>query len=141
MAILAEITAKIDHCTNGFYLRWYHSQGGWHYALASGNREAELKADNKELFTELDYSNISKSQIVLDKDFTLTYSCAFWGVSAAFKDAVVGMLECETVQWFKGGIWQDVDVVRKTFSIKSARGVAYNIEFEFEFENYLDDIL
>lgn len=141
MAIISEIRVNVEHCTKGIYLRWWHSQGGWHYLLVSTDHEANVKVDNKDTITNVNFSNISKVESVVSKDIELTYKCALINLRADEKDAVIGMLECETVQWFKDSVWQDIDVNRQTFNIKNGKGRAYNIEFEFVFENYLDDIV
>lgn len=140
MAILANIKVKVDRCTRGIYLRWYHTSGGWHYYLVQSTVEEEIQAQNKDVKTDLDFSKISKSQSVTGKELTVTYTCGLIGLSATEKDAIKGMLDCETVQWYRNGTWQDIDVKRQSFSIRNPKGVAYNIEFQFEFENYLEDV-
>ena len=140
MAILSNIKINVDRCNKGIYLRWYHSQGGWHYQLVKTKIEGELKSTNKDVKTDVDFSLLSKVQSLTGKDFAVTYNCGLIGLNASQKDAIVGMLECETVQWYRDGVWQDIDVNRGSFSIKRARGAAFNIEFSFEVENYLEDV-
>lgn len=140
MPILSNKTIKVGRCLNGIYLRWYHSQGGWHYYLVGTNHEGELQATNKDVKTDVDFSKISKVQSLTSKEFSVTYQCGLVGLNASEKDAIVGMLECETVQWFRNRTWQDIDINRGSFNIRRARGVAYNIEFTFDFENYLEDV-
>lgn len=138
--ILAETNILINRCTDGAYLRFWHSQGGWHYCLVQTKIEGELQSTNKDVKTDVEFSLLSKVQSLTGKDFVVTYNCGLIGLNAAQKDAIVGMLECETVQWYRNGVWRDIDVNRGSFSIKKARGVAFNIEFSFEFENYLEDV-
>ena len=140
MPILADITVKVDRCTDGIYLRWYHSQGGWHYYNIQSNVEESVQVTNKDLLTTSDFSKISKAQQLTGKDIKPTYTCGLIGLTATEKDAIKGMLDCETVQWYRNGTWQDIDVNRQSFQIKQAKGIAYNIEFTFEFENYLEDV-
>lgn len=138
--MIAEINIHINRCSNGIYLRWWHSQGGWHYFLVNAEHDASVKVDNTDIITEVNFSRISKVESVVYKDIDLTYKCAAMNLKADEKDALVGMLECETVQWYRHNIWQDIDIERKSFTTKETRANAYNIEFEFTFENYLDDL-
>lgn len=140
MPILATKILKVDRCTNGIYLRWYHTQGGWHHLLVQTKTEGELQAANKDIKTDIDFSRISKSQSLTGKDFTVTYQCGLIGLSSSQKDAVVGLLDCETVQWYRNNAWQNIDINRGSFNIRRGTGVAYNIEFTFEFENFLEDV-
>ena len=72
MAILSNIKINVDRCNKGIYLRWYHSQGGWHYQLVQTKIEGELQSINKDVKTDVDFSLLSKVQSLTGKDFAVT---------------------------------------------------------------------
>ena len=138
--IVAETTIQINRCTSGAYLRFWHSQGGWHYYLVDTKRQNELSVQNGDNFTQEDFSKISKVVVTISKEVSSNHKCGAVNLTAAQKDTLVGMLEAEKVEWYRGGIWQEVEIKRQSFTVRSARSPLFNIEFEFEHKNYLDDV-
>ena len=138
--IVAETNILINRCTDGAYLRFWHSQGGWHYWLVDTKRQNELSVQNGDNFTQEDFSRISKVVFTMSKDIASNHKCGAINLTAAEKDTLVGMLEAEKVEWYRGGIWQEVEIKRQSFTVRSARSPLFSIEFEFEHKNYLDDV-
>lgn len=140
MPTLLSITLDVAACSEGIYLRWYHSRGGWHYRLVDTRYRGSLSVSNKDVLTTDRFSKISKVQRSTGKEISLKYTCGLIGLTAYEKDAITGMLEAERVQRYHLGFWQDIDISRNTFSIRQSGASLYDIAFDFELENYLDDV-